>query len=418
MSAYQLPLISLLYCAVMLQAADDAGAVEPGACRCHAREHHWCAAAQVMQGCALANSMPFFLHQMMTLNSDAGRFVVAAVPVCIFVFDLLFRDGVSLLHLPLEERRRQLAEALPAMRPGYCQLGQVQLFQGAEEGGGGGGGGGGEGGPDAGEEPAFVEQQQEQQVGEEEDEQQEQRQQLDEEEQEEGSGMQDREGQAGGAAPLPPPHVAQQQQGQPAAAEEEGSDERGLEDKLQELLLEAFAAGTGERAGGGGPRRWERVSLAAVQALSSPVTKATHSALPLPSFPEGLMLKSLSGPYQPSKRSDHWLKLKRDYCEPESMRAYLPLQQMPVPLPAHPPHLLIRLTAHPPALPAHLPAGEGLHDTLDLVPIGAWHGSGRKAGWHSPYLLACWDGEREELQSVCRVMSGFSDAFYKDALVR
>ena len=52
------------------------------------------------------------------------------------------------------------------------------------------------------------------------------------------------------------------------------------------------------------------------------------------------------------------------------------------------------------------------------MPIGAWHGSGRKAGWHSPYLLACWDAEREELQSVCRVMSGFSDAFYKDALVR
>ena len=92
--------------------------------------------------------------------------------------------------------------------------------------------------------------------------------------------------------------------------------------------------------------------------------------------------------------------------------------------------------------------------------IGAWHGNGRKAGWHSPYLLACWDPETggwwgepegcmafagstwriaqvtshvvettpvapprlpwnaEELQSVCRCMSGFSDAFYKDALVR
>ncbi|GFH06321.1 DNA ligase [Haematococcus lacustris] len=50
------------------------------------------------------------------------------------------------------------------------------------------------------------------------------------------------------------------------------------------------------------------------------------------------MLKRLDGPgssYQPSKRSDSWVKLKADYCE-------------------------------------------GLRDTLDLVVIGAWHGSGRK----------------------------------------
>lgn len=24
---------------------------------------------------------------------------------------------------------------------------------------------------------------------------------------------------------------------------------------------------------------------------------------------------------------------------------------------------------------------EGMSDSLDLVPIGAWHGNGRKAGW-------------------------------------
>jgi DNA ligase 1 len=93
------------------------------------------------------------------------------------------------------------------------------------------------------------------------------------------------------------------------------------------------------------------------------------------------------------------------------------------------------------------------------VPIGAWHGNGRKAGWYSPFLLACWDPVAEEyqvgsfaqllynfpcqstfllqvdctlyvagtlcgahtaaltiaccLQSVCRVMSGFTDTFYK-----
>ena len=79
---------------------------------------------------------------------------------------------------------------------------------------------------------------------------------------------------------------------------------------------------------------------------------------------EGVMLKPLGSPYEPGKRSDHWIKLKKDYCE-------------------------------------------GMQDSLDLVPIGAWWGNGRKAGWYSPYLLAAWDPEREEFQSVCRVMSGF-----------
>ncbi|XP_047153019.1 DNA ligase 6 isoform X1 [Vigna umbellata] len=86
---------------------------------------------------------------------------------------------------------------------------------------------------------------------------------------------------------------------------------------------------------------------------------------------EGIMVKTLDveAGYFPSKRSDKWLKVKRDYVE-------------------------------------------GLNDTLDLVPIGAWHGNGRKAGWYSPFLVACFNPETEEYQSVCRVMSGFSDSFY------
>ncbi|KAL3527003.1 hypothetical protein ACH5RR_011659 [Cinchona calisaya] len=88
---------------------------------------------------------------------------------------------------------------------------------------------------------------------------------------------------------------------------------------------------------------------------------------------EGIMVKSLDvdAGYTPSKRSDAWLKVKRDYVE-------------------------------------------GLSDSLDLVPIGAWHGNGRKAGWYSPFLMACYNPDTEEFQSVCRVMSGFSDSFYKE----
>ncbi|WVZ69258.1 hypothetical protein U9M48_018071 [Paspalum notatum var. saurae] len=88
---------------------------------------------------------------------------------------------------------------------------------------------------------------------------------------------------------------------------------------------------------------------------------------------EGIMLKTLDvdAGYSASKRCDSWLKVKRDYVE-------------------------------------------GLGDSLDLVPIGAWFGNGRKAGWYSPFLMACYNPETEEFQSVCRVMSGFSDEFYKE----
>lgn len=77
----------------------------------------------------------------------------------------------------------------------------------------------------------------------------------------------------------------------------------------------------------------------------------------------------------------------------------------------------------------------GLGDSLDLVPIGAWHGNGRKAQWWSPILLAVWDPDSGKLVAVCKCMSGkhlflvspsvcnaaelkqqstgFSDAFYK-----
>ena len=57
---------------------------------------------------------------------------------------------------------------------------------------------------------------------------------------------------------------------------------------------------------------------------------------------------------------------------------------------------------------------EELRDSLDLVPIGAWHGNGRKVGWYSPFLLAAYDPDTEEFQSVCRCMSGYTDAFYAE----
>jgi len=47
------------------------------------------------------------------------------------------------------------------------------------------------------------------------------------------------------------------------------------------------------------------------------------------------------------------------------------------------------------------------------VPIGAWHGNGRKAQWWSPVLLAIRDTRTDRLVAMCKCMSGFSDSFYR-----
>lgn len=69
-----------------------------------------------------------------------------------------------------------------------------------------------------------------------------------------------------------------------------------------------------------------------------------------------------------------------------------------------------------PAVLPHRDYCEGLRDSLDLVVIGAWYGQGRKTKWYSPFLLAAYNPETEELQSVCRCMSGYTDAFYAEVL--
>ncbi|KAK3293029.1 uncharacterized protein B0H64DRAFT_327531 [Chaetomium fimeti] len=97
-------------------------------------------------------------------------------------------------------------------------------------------------------------------------------------------------------------------------------------------------------------------------------TTTTTSTTPTTSPPK-TRRKPLLATYEPDKRLDSWLKVKKDYA--------------------------------------------ATSDTLDLVPIAGWHGQGRKAAWWSPILLAVRNDETGCLEAVCKCMSGFTDVFYK-----
>merc|ERR1712070_900039 len=52
---------------------------------------------------------------------------------------------------------------------------------------------------------------------------------------------------------------------------------------------------------------------------------------------------------------------------------------------------------------------DGMGDSIDVVPIGAFYGKGKRHGAYGAFLLAIWNSEDEEFQTVCKAGTGFSD---------
>lgn len=98
---------------------------------------------------------------------------------------------------------------------------------------------------------------------------------------------------------------------------------------------------------------------------------------------EGLMVKTLDGPYEPGKRSMSWGKMKKDYIKADVFEGG---------------------EADDAAPP----------DTIDAVVIGATYGKGKRTQVYGSFLVAVYNQSISKFQSLAFVGTGFSDETLDD----
>ncbi|MCL1810977.1 MAG: ATP-dependent DNA ligase [Methanomassiliicoccaceae archaeon] len=115
----------------------------------------------------------------------------------------------------------------------------------------------------------------------------------------------------------------------------------------------------------------EKVQLTTMEIISTPGDGEKFFSGALGKKCEGIMAKSLSSEYKAGSRGFLWIKYKKDY-------------------------------------------EEALTDSFDLVVVGAFYGRGKRAGKYGALLMAVFDEETGHYSTVCKLGTGFDDAFLAD----